>query len=223
MSITWTGFKKPKRRYTTKGKGLTTQVKKLKSDVRMLKTSDELKWIPVTGTTDEVNYDNDFTVALFPVPQGDTAITREGDVISPHHISIKGRAVAGTTAAQQLRVMLVRSKQRYIPLTTASSGSTQAILQLVNSAHCLLSPPDRDNHGHFQIIRDFRISLYGGLETDTKFFSINYKCPKSSKIAFDQDTTVPESGQYYLLFWSNVAIASAGPIIDYYVKSQYRG
>lgn len=205
-----------------KGKRLT--LKKLASDVKALKGTRERKFVLNTDVSDTMEYDADKTVIIYNSSQGDDDIQHVGDHLHP--TSIEGNFVVITdpdsTTPDVIRVVLFRSKQRFIPNTAVSAGNAQALFETAGSALAPLSTWDTDNRTHFQILKDwhFTLSPTSGKEiSNVKKF--RYVCPKSDDIHFDQGTAVAERGQYYFCWTSNKAAAANPPIISYYIKARF--
>lgn len=178
-----------------------SKINKLRKDVSQLKRSEETKYHDENVARSNNSYAiNDTQILCDPV-QSLTAQTRIGDSISPYRIEINGALEWIDPSGPVIqRVMLIQSKQKFIPSTTASAGSVQSVLTLGGTIGAPFSTFDWNNRSKFTVLYDRTFGL------DFQRPQVTYKIRKkiSRNIKFeDTGSLTAESGQLYLLHFSN--------------------
>lgn len=202
-------------------KGVKSDLMKLKREVKNLQTASEVKTHDEYFPKGQVAYNaNQVTTMLDPV-QGFTNSTRIGDEISAYRINLRGVIEANAASAgntQLVRVVLLQSKEGFVPSTTAVTTTNQLWVGN-NAVYAPLSAYDEANRKHFTILYDKTFA------TDTNsqkqvLFNINKKISRPTR--FDLGgSTVAKQGQLYLCMTSNYGTGSA-PQVTFYSRISYK-
>lgn len=184
-----------------------TDAKKALKEVRKLKSQVEKKYFGIDRTlaTTNLEYNNTTGVvhALFEPAKGDDYDGRDGFKINAQSINLRCVAYAGANAtASYLRVMLIRSKHRFVPVCT--NNATAGIFE-----HSQVGYYDffnKNNRQHFEVHMD-KLITFDDANRTTIQFNINKNC-KNKPVIFDKAsgaTVEAERGQWYLCAISSEA------------------
>lgn len=198
------------------------QAKRLKAvtqKVNRLAGLMETKYNDIFSTFLNVAFDVNKVSFLSTISQGDlNQGNRIGAVISPTRIKIKGEVRSNATYATTIRIMLIRSKNRFVP-TTDTNGTTSSIWTQGGNAGAVFGDVDWDNKGHFTILYDRTFSVMKGQDTNGIQFMIDQKL--GGKIRYEGSTTNPENGALYMVATSSEATASSPPSLSYHSRLLY--
>lgn len=190
----------------------------------------ELKYIDNKRTSAaSVGYDlNVVSDALVTPAVGDTNVTRDGAQLTLQSLHVRGRFTANASQAEPYicRLLLIQSKQRYVPSTVAALGNVSNLFEDANTDDAVHSMFGFTNRIHYRVLKDFKVTVQstgtsGGAAPDQKFFQFTYKFKKFNRmIQFDANTTTAQKNQVYL-----VAISTAGstnyPTIEYSARTTF--
>lgn len=200
-----------------------TPFKTLAKKVNKIASGIELKFHDELGTAGAVAYDANRAQILSDPVQGSTSATRDGREIMPQSLKIRGAIyLNGTSTApsQTVRIMVVQSKQRFVPVTNTAAipaNNTSVLARQGNTDVCT-SDFDINNRRHYTVLYDrtFIVTDY----SPTKIFTVNKKLTK--KITFENaGSLIGESGQIRLLMFSDVATANNPPVVESYSRMRY--
>lgn len=193
---------------------------KLQKDVNFLKKSAETKHTDdAVVITQVVEYDVN-TIRVLADPNN--SFTNQGKIgaqITPFRCMVKGRIESNVAAdsAHIVRIMLVQSKQKFVPSTIASAGSPQSVLTLANTVNAPISMYDMNTRGKYTVKYDKTFIV----DQDDPYKLFNINCKISRNIQFeDTSSTIAESGQLYLLFFSDSN--AANPNVVYTTRVLYK-
>lgn len=201
-------------------KVIQKDVAKLKKQVRRLNISNEPKYhdelFPELGITYAVN---NTTVVADPA-QGQTTQTRIANEISPYMLELRGKVEANYASANEgavLRLIVIQSKQRFIP-NTLTSSITQRLLAVQNTVNVPYMPYDDDNRKHYTVLYDrtFNVNNTNGNGVTTFQKKIRVKRP----VRFYAAGTTETEGQIFVCAVSNQA--AAGPRLTWYTRLHYK-
>lgn len=203
---------------------LSRRVATLSSKLNKIERLFETKTHDESLTPSATGYDAEAVTILCDPAQGATEDNRIGDSISPFRITIRGtlRQNASTDGRGAIvRIMLVQSKQRYIPLS-ATNSNAQGLLQQAGTVNAPLSQFNFQNRKHFTVLSDVTYAMSNedtGGSTSNIAFVINKKLTKN--ISYSPDSVVAERGQLYLVRTSNAAV-SAAPLLSFESRVFYK-
>ncbi len=213
------------RKYKTLRKMYVSKdIKKLKKDVNVLKKSNETKYHDESQARVGISYLVNHSSILIDPVRGDGISNRIGDSISPFAIEIRGLIESGSlsTLVAQMRIVLVQSKQGFIPSTTATT-TTQQVMDLNNTDDVVNSPYEWENRKHFTVKYDQTFTLDASSnEFGTGNRKFHIKTKLSKVLDFGQNTILAERGQCYLLVFSNQSTAANQPIISWVSRALYK-
>lgn len=195
------------------------KVTQLAKDVRMLKRDNETKHTDDLQANIALDFNTNNTRVLCDPNQGLTNQTRIGSQISPYKVEINGRldSNVATGSAHLVRVMLVQSKQKFIPSTIASAGSPQSVLTLANTENAPISFFDRNTRDKFIVKYDKTFTF----DQDDPYKLYKIRAKVSRNIVFeDTGSLVAESGQLYLLHFCDTN--ASNPRVSYATRVFYK-
>lgn len=206
-----------------KRKNVSAGTKALK-EVRKLKSQVEKKYFGIDRTLATTNLEYNSTTgvihALFEPAKGEDFNERDGYKINAQSINLRCAAYAGANATtSSLRVMLIRSKQRFVPVCTdnASAGLFE---------HSQLGYYDffnKDNRQHFEVHYD-KVFNFDSASKNMVLFNINKSC-KNKPVVFEKSSTATvtaERGQWYLCAISSEATGGGNlPSLGYKGFARY--
>lgn len=188
---------------------LRRQTTKLASDLRKLKSSREVHYHDETDAGLATPYDVTNRVAVLCDPiQGDGRTQRAGDSISPISIDLRMRLQSNTAFGNVARVLLIQSKERFVPVSNAATG-TSAVWEDAGTALAPMSQFFWDNRQHFKVLHDEVVRL-GSANADSSIVYLHIYKKLSGKINFLEETSAPAQGQIYLVMTSNMSNAGGG-------------
>ncbi len=190
-----------------------TKIQKLTTKVNRIANLIETKHHDETQTEVLTSFDNEQVSILFDPIQGDGENARVGDVCSPFRIMIKGsfRQTVSGSGGVFGRVMLIQSKQRFVPLSASSGSDSQSVWESAGTNIAHLSQYIVENRSHYKVLFD-RTYAIGGEDSskDVVLFNINKRI--TSNVRFTTGGTNTERGGIFLLFTSNRLVSQAnGP------------
>ncbi len=185
--------------------------------VNRLSKAQELKTFDTTFSVTQVAFDTNNATALGLVLQGDTRITRDGSKLLATSIDIRMMVRQETTPptfGAQLRVILIKAKQRFTPSTSVST-TVGGVLENAGTLSEPNSPFERNNRSHFTVLHDKMYYVNGG-DSGPTGFNIHIKKRLNHVIEYDESSTATEKGQLWMLLFTNRSAASAdGPDVGY--------
>ncbi len=193
------------------------QLKTLTKKVNKITNAMETKQFDSSASAAEVNFDVNEAQSLVSPAQGDGQEQRIGDEISPFRLEFNYtvRSVSDT-APQVIRVLIIQSKQRFIPVTNVTTTAA-AIWDAANTTLSVDSTFIRDNRSHFVVLYDRTHCL----EPD-ECFSVKVRKKLSRRIIFQTNATTTEAGEIWLCPTSDFATASAGPTLSHVSRILYK-
>lgn len=196
---------------------LTRQVTQLSKKVKTISSAIESKFYDNSVPGSEVNYDVNSVITVATFGQGDTANTRSGVKIQPTRMDLIFQLRnSGTTASGgcTMRMLVIQSKQRFTPDTTAGSDTNGGLLNSANTSEAPFSMLVHDNRSHYTVLLDEIVDLEEDQSgANTKPVTIRRSVyPKRPIIYEPGDVGDTEAGQIYICFTSDVANAAVGPI-----------
>lgn len=182
---------------------LRRQTTQLASDVRKLKSSREVHYHDENDIGLATPYDVTNRVAILCDPaQGDARTNRSGDSITPISLNLRIRISSNSSIANLARFMIIQSKERFVPVSTASTG-TSAVWEEAGTANAPLSDFFWDNREHFVVLHDEVVTLgSAGASNAIQYRHIKKKLTR--KINYLAGTTGPAEGQIYLVMTSTL-------------------
>lgn len=209
------------------------EIAKLKKQVRLLKSSPEVLNVDTQDFT-EVSYDADNTTLLSSISVGTGGSgNRIGRSVKPKMIEIRGhvyqpKGASGITECPSVRILLLQSKQRFVPATNLSTPGSTGIFDANagGSAYSPFGAFDPSNRQHFTVLHDELVSIgYADSSTGSigapSTYSFHIKRPVYRKIDFEDSSTTPESGALYLCFTSTTIGTAIGPEVRWYSRLTY--
>lgn len=181
------------------------EIKQLKKDVNTLKRSNETKYHDELYTKGAVERDVNNVTTLLDPGQGSTNQTRVGNEISPYRIHLKGDvriANAGSVGKGSVRVMVIQSKQGYVP-STISTSTVDKLFIYPNAEVTPHSPLDLNNRQHYVVLFDKTYMLDAAGKQIAKV-NINKKISRNVTFV-EAGSTTAEKGQIYLCLTSSSA------------------
>lgn len=209
----------------------TTQYKKLEKKVNMIVKAIEPNYVDTTISTN-IAYDVNNAQTISALTQAGTGApgTRQGAKVTPYYLEFRGVLSQASSALQNpstVRILLVQSRQRFLPSTTAAVGATN-ILDGQGTIVTPYEPFNKDNRKHFTVLYD-KTHMLGSWLTSTGVSTsipqrklIQMKLKLSRDIVYEESSTTPEGGQLYLCCYSTVANANTEPVIDGVFRVHYR-
>lgn len=200
---------------------LRRQTTKLASDVRKLKSSREIHYHDENDVGQQTPYDvTNRTAVLFDPPQGDGRTDRSGDSVTPISLEIRGRIQGLHTAGVLARITIIQSKERFVPVSNASSG-TSAIWNEANTTNSVNSDWFYDNREHFVVLHD-KVYNIGSTGADNSNIAFHIKKKLSRKVNYIAGTTGPANGQIYMVMTSTASNASGvAPTIAWHSRVKF--
>lgn len=201
---------------------LRRQTTKLASDVRKLKSDREVHYHDENDVGLATPYDVTNRVAILcDPPQGDARTDRSGDTISPISLDLRMRISGNSTIASFVRILVIQSKERFVPVSTAATG-TSAVWDEAGTSNAPVSNFFWDNRQHFVVLHDEVVPVgnTGGAANAITYLNIRKKL--SRKINYLAGTTGPAEGQVYLIMTSSINNASSSaPIIAWHSRIRF--
>ncbi len=192
-------------------------VKKLNKKVNMITKAQEMKTHDRTFAVTQIDFDTDTATALALVPQGDTRITKDGSKLLATSIDIRmmvRQELTPVSFGAQLRVTLIKSKQRFVPLSDSTS-STQAVYQNGGTLSAPNSPYERNNRSHYTVLFD-KVYYTNGGDSGPTGFNVHIRKKLNHVIEYEGTSTFAEKGQIWMLLTTNRSAASGdGPEVSY--------
>ncbi len=189
-------------------------LRKLNRKINKVSNMLETKAFDVNSGYTQIATDTNNAQQLLRPPEGSGDFERDGTRISPLFLQVKMHMRQETTPATLsagLRVVVIRSKARFTPVTDSSSDAA-GVLQLgATAAAEMLSPYHWNNRNHFTVLFDRTYQLNEASSGPSgRFIFINKKL--SGTTIFNDGGVVSEQGQYWLLMYTNRTAANAdGP------------
>lgn len=147
--------------------------------------------------------------------------TRIGNEISPFHLRVKGTIgfnPAQVNTNQRVRMMIIQSKQGFVPQTTSTSSNT-GVLTMAGTVSVVNSDFNYENRKHFTVLHD-KTYIVDSASKPAILFNISKKI--SRKVVFEEaSSTTAEQGQIRLLLFSDNDITNP-PIVTWYSRMQYK-
>jgi len=202
-------------------KKVSKDVQKLKRDVRLLKSSNETKHHDENYPGGFIDFSTNHVTTLLDPGQSITNQTRIGNEISPFHLRIRGTVdwnpVSG--APQLVRILVIQSKQRFVPVTNTNTIST-GVLILSGTSQAPISDFNYENRKKFTVLHDRQYMV----SEDDQSQPINVSKRIKRKLVFQEGgSTTAERGQIYMLIYSDQASASSSkPVVRAYSRIQYK-
>lgn len=222
----------PKRKADSSEKGQTVlkrvrtiddKVRKVDRRVAKIFRSIETNYVD-TLVNINTAYDVNNVVHLSPITSDAASAsgapgTRQGSKVTPTSMELRLKMRQPSSTIQNpsiMRVIVIQSKQRFIPNTTAIGG-TNAVLANQNSNAAVLAPFNKFNRRHFTVLYDETVVLGSwltatGVSTsidNTRVVTIKRKL--SRDIAYEDASDTGEGGQIYLIAYSDIAAATTEP------------
>ncbi len=213
---------------TDVGEGGTAKLQRVQTQlvtkVNRLIKSRELKHFDATFPVTQIDFDTNHVHNCGLVLQGDTLITRDGSRLYATSLEFKGMIRQETTPSSfgtQLRIMVVKSKQRFIPASNVSTTTT-GVLENAGTLSAPNSPYEANNRVHWVKLYDKPFYVNGdtaGPTGENLWFNIKL----GHQIVFDEASTTAEAGQVRVLLFSNRSAASGdGPEVSFTTRLWFR-
>lgn len=201
---------------------LRRQTTRLESAVRKLKSDREVHYHDENDIGLATPYDVTNRVAILCDPaQGDARTNRSGDSITPISLDLRMRVSGNSTVASLVRVLVIQAKERFVPVSTAATG-TSAVWEEAGTSNAPLSNWFWDNREHFVVLHDQVVPIgnTAGSANAVNFLHIKKKLTR--KINYIAGTTGPAEGQIYLVMTSTANNASgAAPVIAWHSRVRF--
>lgn len=208
-----------------------TPYKRLERKVNKIAKAIEPNYVD-TIINSNIAYDVNNATTISALTQAGTGApgTRKGARVTPYFLEFKGQIAQASSALQNpstVRIMLIQARQRFVPNTTATTG-TSNILDFQAASNTIFAPYDRDNRRHYTVLYDKTHQLGSWLTSTGVSTSIaqrkliQMRLKLSRDIAYEESTTTTEGGQLYLCCWSDVANANTEPDIRGVFRIHYR-
>lgn len=192
---------------------LAVDVRRLNKKVKNLPRPELELYEQVLSAPASIAYN--LNVANYPLFQPAIGLgdqDRKGDLCTMKKLHLRLEITSGATAVvpQEIRVLLLQARNRFVPDITASTTNPQCVWEQGGSVDAINSFLSWDNRGHFMVLRDFRTKVTPdslGTGTSIKFLKVNYTFKKHNKtIKFESGGTVDaEHNQVYLLLLSDIS------------------
>lgn len=210
------------------------KIAKLTRQVRSLNKAQETNYIDKFINVN-ISYDVNNAQHVTAIPNDGTgptgaAGTRIGEKVSPTFMEMRGIFKQPLTAVEnptQVRMIVIQSKQRFVPSTTSITGANN-VLANQNTVSSVFAPYDFDNRRHFYVLHDEVYTFtswstaQGAMTGEPAQRYIHFKKKLSRDICFEGTGTTPEAGQIYCLFYSNVAVANTEPTFEAFSRVYYK-
>lgn len=161
-----------------------------------------MHWI-VSEQSQVVKQNTHYTLNPFAaIPQGDTFGSRNGDVIHLDTLKVKCQMSPNTTnAVSHVRLLLVKSTERYSPASTWVSGIGSTDLYINNptnpTAHGIIDP--KKCSVIFDKLVKFKASVSSQIMDDLQTFSV----PLNTTFTYETGTTYGKHSNYYFVVIPN--------------------
>lgn len=201
---------------------LRRQTTQLASEVRKLKNSQEIHYHDEKDVGLATPYDVVNRVAILCDPaQGDGRTNRSGDSITPLSIDLRMKIAGNSTIASVARILLIQAKTRFVPDSTANTG-TSAVWEEAGTSLAPLSNFYWDNRNDFVVLHDecVEVGPTGGSDSSVTYRHIHKKLHR--KINYIGGTTGPTEGQIFLVMTSTVAnTGGTAPVIKWHSRVRF--
>ncbi len=180
---------------------------------RMINTETKFLDVIISGTTD---YTGGLT-SMSQMAQGLTNITRVGNSIRLHHISLRGVIIDGSTAGTTVRIIIFRD----LEATGSNNTATLAtLLQTTGTVNAVNSPFNRLYLDRYSILYDETVSTSaaGDFESPISFDSAHQGHVKYLGTA--ADAASDGQGTVYVAYISN-RVTSALPTVNLYTRIMF--
>lgn len=129
------------------------------------------------------------------IPQGDTAQTREGDVIQPVYLRLKIGIRSTSSANTFVRLLVLRYDEKLTSLSGTAVGAflINPVTTGFNSIDPIVMEPS--SRKRFSIIKD-QVYHISSVTKDGVFIDMRYRCPRTKTIDYDETATNSGSGMY---------------------------
>lgn len=200
---------------------LRRQTTKLASDVRKLKSAREVHYHDENDVGLATPFDvTNRTALLFDPPQGDGRTDRSGDSVTPISLEIRGRIQNLHTAGVAARILIIQSKERFVPVSNSATG-TSAVWELAGTSNAVSSPFFYDNREHFIVLHDETYML-GSTGASNNMLPFHIKKKIYRKVNYIAGTTGPANGQIYMVMTSTASNASGvAPVIAWHSRIKF--
>lgn len=196
------------------------KIQKLEKQVRRINATFEPRYHLENAITFTPQFNLNQVSILGDPAQGDTAETRTGLRISPYRLELhmRIRQPSTTSAPTSLRVILMQSKQGFVPSTISTTAVSQ-VFETPATAQTLISPFYQPNRHKFTLLYDKTYNNAG--TTGPAAYSVNISKKLSRRIEYQEGSNVADKGQIYLLLISDRNDAN-GSAVQWYSKLHYK-
>lgn len=196
---------------------LKRQQTQLGTELRKLKNSVERKYHDELSSEGIVNNINNEVSTLCDPAQGLTVQTRTGDEIQPTslQLGLRIRHNGSGLGYQQVRVILIQAKERFVPDSRQSTPDNAAVLAIGGAvSYNYLTSFDWNNRKHFTVLFD---KTYTVDDVGTKSVSDLVRVPVRRKVRFEEaGSTTGARGQIYMIRYSSEG--ANGPYMQWHSR-----
>lgn len=149
----------------------------------------EIKFHDVDGSVSSKNATSDVT-ALNSIAQGDTNNTRDGNIIKPQSLSLKGRIITGADASETVRVLIVKMRN--------DNGVTPTIGDILETEDTL-SPYNDSERNRFTVLFDRRFVLHAIIASSNHEVLFSYGNEMTGHTRYVDGAATFETGGIYVM------------------------